>query len=605
VAGGHLHDLIFICIFAHMKHLLVVILLLMAGLVATVTGCRGTRVPDDVRLVAADSLLASAPDSALALVEALALDSLATDGDRAYRDLLLTQARYKCYIIATSDSDINRALGYYRAHSGEQEKLTRAYIYKGAVMEELGHPDSAMLYYKHAEATAAPDDYFNLGYDRLHKAANSFTAANDTNYLIIAIGSLGALYTSSDKSLSKEYLQNAISLAEAIGSPKRFRYQSKLAGIYFYQGDYINAKNLAMDILQHGRSVCEEDQFYYYAARSFIKLSCLDSAYYVKSIIPPPSERLDSMNHYLLEAELAQAEHRYKDFAFYLGESKKIDDRILTNSLESNIAEVELKWDANCFNEQDKKRIYGRTLFVSAIIILSILLVSIWLVERVIKRRIRRYQSDLDSTQQELEETIDKYNAKIRECESAISKQKELLSKRDNNSLKPILEENNNELHSQHLVMNEQVATVIRSRLSALNELYYDIRIKSSSQIPLYKHPLPLMSLIKELNDEKRLLYVTPKSSFWKKLKMSVDGEYMGIATFVEENFPQLTPGEHHLFWLLCARISPQIIKLCMNYSNAVTVSNYKRKLIRERMGLDMKFEEFIEHYLNSRKNDV
>ena len=86
---------------------------------------------------------------------------------------------------------------------------------------------------------------------------------------------------------------------------------------------------------------------------------------------------------------------------------------------------------------------------------------------------------------------------------------------------------------------------------------------------------------------------------------MSVDGEYMGIATFVEENFPQLTPGEHHLFWLLCARISPQIIKLCMNYSNAVTVSNYKRKLIRERMGLDMKFEEFIEHYLNSRKNDV
>ena len=113
--------------------------------------------------MAADSLLASAPDSALALVEALALDSLATDGDRAYRDLLVTQARYKCYITATSDSDINRALGYYRAHSGDQEKLTRAYIYKGAVMEELGHPDSAMLYYKHAEATADEKDYINLG----------------------------------------------------------------------------------------------------------------------------------------------------------------------------------------------------------------------------------------------------------------------------------------------------------------------------------------------------------------------------------------------------------------------------------------------------------
>ena len=29
-------------------------------------------------------------------------------------------------------------------------------------MEELGHPDSAMHYYKTAEATAAPDDYYNL-----------------------------------------------------------------------------------------------------------------------------------------------------------------------------------------------------------------------------------------------------------------------------------------------------------------------------------------------------------------------------------------------------------------------------------------------------------
>jgi len=146
-----------------MKYLPVVILLMVAALVSTVTGCQG-EARYDARLTVADSLLTSNPDSALALVEALALDSLSTDGDRAYRDLLLTQARYKCYITATSDSDINRALGYYRAHSGEQEKLTRAYIYKGAVMEELGHPDSAMLYYKHAEATAAPDDYFNLGY---------------------------------------------------------------------------------------------------------------------------------------------------------------------------------------------------------------------------------------------------------------------------------------------------------------------------------------------------------------------------------------------------------------------------------------------------------
>ena len=144
-----------------MKRLLWIIVA-MAGLVAVVTGCDGMHRYDS-RLVAADGLMHDDADSALALVEAIDAGSLTTDGDRAYRDLLLTQARYRCYIAATSDSAINRALAYYRAHDGEREKLTRCHLYKGAVMEELGHVDSAMTYYKTAEATAAPDDYFNLG----------------------------------------------------------------------------------------------------------------------------------------------------------------------------------------------------------------------------------------------------------------------------------------------------------------------------------------------------------------------------------------------------------------------------------------------------------
>ena len=132
-------------------------------LVVGVTGCGGARY--DGRLVAADSMMQVDPDSALALVSAVSPSSLGTDGDRAYRDLLATQARYKAYkdILASDDSAITRAMGYYRVHAGEREKLTRAYLYKGAVMQELGHVDSAMYYYKTAEITAAEKDYANLG----------------------------------------------------------------------------------------------------------------------------------------------------------------------------------------------------------------------------------------------------------------------------------------------------------------------------------------------------------------------------------------------------------------------------------------------------------
>ena len=80
------------------------------------SGCRRAVMRYDGRLVVADSLMAVAPDSALAVLGDLATDSLASEGDRAYRDLLLTQARYKAYVSATSDSTINRALDYFRAH---------------------------------------------------------------------------------------------------------------------------------------------------------------------------------------------------------------------------------------------------------------------------------------------------------------------------------------------------------------------------------------------------------------------------------------------------------------------------------------------------------
>ena len=92
-----------------MKHLPVTILVVLAVLGAMVSGCDGTPHYDS-RLTAADSLMRSAPDSALAMVEAVDRDSLTNEADRAYRDLLLTQARYKAYVTATSDSDINRAL---------------------------------------------------------------------------------------------------------------------------------------------------------------------------------------------------------------------------------------------------------------------------------------------------------------------------------------------------------------------------------------------------------------------------------------------------------------------------------------------------------------
>ena len=111
------------------------------------------------------------------------------------------------------------------------------------------------------------------------------------------------------------------------------------------------------------------------------------------------------------------------------------------------------------------------------------------------------------------------------------------------------------------------------------------------------------MGIVKELYETKGILHKPPQKSFWDNIRLSVDGEFQGIATFVEQNYPNLTEKEMHLFLLLCADFPNQIIKLCMNYAHDVTVSKNKKKLMKVKFGLDVKFEDFIQMYLQGELN--
>ena len=144
-------DSLFLSNFAAMKKTKDLALVIMFTLLVLCQSCGDGSVADryDHRLTAADSLLhMNNPDSALQVLSAIDGTVLHSASERAYHALLLTQAQYRCYVAINSDSTINVALNYYQRGRGEQEKLTRAYIYKGAVTEVLGAPEDAMRYYK-------------------------------------------------------------------------------------------------------------------------------------------------------------------------------------------------------------------------------------------------------------------------------------------------------------------------------------------------------------------------------------------------------------------------------------------------------------------------
>ena len=150
--------------------------------------------------------------------------------------------------------------------------------------------------------------------------------------------------------------------------------------------------------------------------------------------------------------------------------------------------------------------------------------------------------------------------------------------------------------------MQDSVTKLVAYRIEALNELFDSIRIKSHDE-KRTKKIIPLSSFLKTLNENKDILEIDLSKSFWEKMERSVDGEYSGIMTYVRNKYPLLSEQDLKLFCLSCAHLSPQIIKLCLKYSNAKTVSNYRKKIIKLKMGLDLSFDEFIRQYLKGNLN--
>ncbi len=590
-------------IFVGVKQLLAVILAMLV-LGAVVPGC--SDVPRyDSRLTVADSLMHNYPDSALAIIEAVNRDSLATEHDRAYRDLLLTQARYKAYIPATSDSDINRALSYYKRHPKEREKLTRAYIYKGAVMEELGHPDSAMFYYKTAETSADPDNYFNLGYSnqriaqlyqgfysndsavvaRMKQATHFFEICKDTAYLVTTIGTQGGYPKILGEDSARFYLEKAILLAKIIHSPKGWQYQSKLVGRYFYCGDFKKAKELAMDIVRNGKDDCNEDQFYYFAVRSYIRLGLMDSALWIMSLIPLPTIAVDSMNRYQALADLSQATQQYDDYMRYSELAKGIDTRLLEESRGSRLIETELKWDADQQGEKvrgDADHRWGKIIGITLLAIAIMTVIAYF----IVKRHIANYRSQLDSARSDVEKMLADIDEKEKQL-VAVNKRKLELEMKEQSDI------------------NSQVLSIVRYRHAALNELYECARIISVTDDGK-KSVLPLMRIVKDLFEQKGILRKPLSKNFWKNLRISVDGEFHGIASFVEQNYPDMSDKDMQLFMLMCAHFPNQIIKIIMNYTNDVTASRNKKRIMKDNFGLDTtKVDDFIQIYLHEKHDAI
>ena len=552
-----------------MKRILWVIGLIVVVLVTVVTGCT-TRY--DSRLIEADNLMQSNPDSALALVEAVTPADLATEGDRAYRDLLLTQARYKCYITATSDSNINRALDYYRQHKNEREKLTRALIYKGAVMEELGHPDSAMRYYKQAEATADDHDYANLGqvntriaslyrqyfmdattcYDRYKQALHYHQLTSNKHQQQLCLFNMAACNAISKNGDAIGLLEESFDLANELNdSSSCFKCKELLCRQLLMSDSTLNAaKETAQQCLSvYGRFVNYD--LLLDLASIYVKQEMLDSAlFYLQHV----DERLSADNFaqvkvrkYLLLSKIAD---RQGDQA----KSKLYGDlsRYVTDSINNSRSKYELQMIDHTIEHQqtetkaqERRTLSSQVSTLSIVLSLALMALAVFIFYHFSQRRY-------------LQSLI--YELKT-DTKGRIDNHEPLLGKID----------------AQYALIDHYVKNLV-----SFMQLSIDASENDSPKVIRGR----IKTMVQDVTND----------DFWNQLRDYLDRNHHNIITRIAQN-PHIKKKDLRFIELMCCDFN--YLEIAVTLKLAPKYISEKRQEIAKKLGINMPLQEYLKNEMN------
>jgi len=534
--------------------------------------CHGGAPSYDSRLSRADSLLrCNEPDSALRLLTAIDGAKLSSAGDRAYHALLLTQAQYRCYADITSDSTINVALDYYKGHDGEREKLTRAYIYKGAVMEVLGDAEQAMSFYKQAKATVQVEDSFNQGYIRFRMAniyrdnlvaddsnillfkdaLTYFRQIPDTTYILMCLEEIGtSYYVKANKDSAFTYLNRAIDLAvQSNAVEEAYKYKMILAKLLIFtekSRDIEVAKQIALSL----NRLSSNAELLMIASYALAKQNQPDSAsYFIDQV------SYDQLNEGGLRvfydqclAEIARCRSDIRGYQFHFERANNLADSLVNNETQRQLREVEAKYDNEALKYEALRYKSNWLLsLMGALLAVSALSIGLLVLSRKAAQRKRLIASS--------EDTIEQLQSDAARLATQLA---------------------------ENQTMNEELKATIAHQIDTFTQLV------EMHYTQFTRFPKKFGELFKKAYSVEQ-----PDVSFWTGIRAYADSTCQGIITQTLASHPSLAETDVNFLGLCCCDLPTTVIMACMGYNDAHSVYNKKRR-VAEALGLKGKLDDYI-----------
>jgi hypothetical protein len=514
-------------------------------------------------LCRADSLMNDHPDSAYAILQKASNQD--NKRDRAYYALLFSEAQYKVYIDAKSDSLINIAVDYF-SDNKDREKNTRAMIYKGAIMNILGQYDEAMKWYKRAESNATKDDYYNLGYSKMRiaelyqkqyiadttailkykEAIPYFEKLKNVKYQFKCLVEIGGIYRAHNNDSAYNYINKSILLSKSVKNDY-FLYTSYtiLSGYYYFKRQYKPAKDIAVFTIKNGGKYLDELSCYYYACDSYAMLGNKDSAEYYLKIMPKPKNPVEEVEYYDALADIERLNNNLPLYILYNDKSDSVNNNLETNTQQTQLRDIEQKYDNQGLmlkNEQmraDNNRL-ALLASIAVIFVLVTLMVIMWY-----RHKVKDDKIEIDAMRYELEQSL------------------EMISAKDD--------------------INADLKRTIDSQISITKDL-----VETS-----YKYEFDTSKFMKRFRES--MTEGKSGSDFLASMRPYVNATHNDMLTRIQTDCPALTSDDIDVISMVCCNFPLNVMMLYLGYTNTHSVSN-KKRLIAKKLGAQT-IEDFIKTF--------
>ena len=380
-------------------------ILLCCLLAFSLTGCQDRKGTASI-LKEAEALMYTRPDSALQMLETISQPEQLVGQEQADYALLLTQARSRNRITATSDSLIRIATDYYQ-NSNDNAHKAKAFLYLGDVYMDMQNHVEAMKALKQAEEQVNDAEsnvqsliYSNLAY--LNRESGNYELAwkyyQKALNVNISNGYTERIVTNLTNVLNlplpkvQDRITIYINQLEEILLSVRPELQSKAynnIGVYFYK---CNQTKQAAKYFQKAihTSVSVPYRAYLNLARIYDEegnIACADSLYQVALQSPVWATRAriyEALYNRSLHA------HRYQEATEYMKRYQLATDSFYTQRQSQEIQELQAKCDFEVLT-REKIEVENRLLrlAIGTIFLILLIIVIVYCFKKQYSRQLR------------------------------------------------------------------------------------------------------------------------------------------------------------------------------------------------------------------------